>query len=72
MKNVTLTADEAVIERARERAQQEKSSLNREFRRWLESYAGRDRAVEAYRALMARLDHVKAGGPYSRQELNER
>ena len=36
MKNVTLSAEEAVIERARERARQEKSSLNQEFRRWLD------------------------------------
>lgn len=72
MKNVTLSADEAVIERARERARREKTSLNQEFRRWLESYAGQDRAVAAYRELMERLSHVRADGPYTRQELNER
>lgn len=72
MRNVTLSAEEAVIERARERARRENTSLNREFRRWVESYAGQDRAAEAYRALMERLDHVRAGGPYTRQELSER
>jgi hypothetical protein len=35
MKNITLSADEKLIEAARARAQAEQTSLNEQFRRWL-------------------------------------
>lgn len=74
MKNITLSADEKLIEAARERARSEHTTLNAEFRRWLQSYSARDDKVRAYEALMDELrERVKTGGrKFSRDEMNER
>ena len=73
MKNVTLSADEQLIERARSIAQSRHTTLNEEFRRWLQDYTARDAQVAAFDAFM---ESVKGkfitGGPFSRDELNER
>jgi hypothetical protein len=39
MKNITMSADENLIESARERARSEHTTLNEQFRRWLAEYA---------------------------------
>lgn len=72
MKNITLSADEALIEQARRQAAAENTTLNELFRQWLAQYVARPEAVERYRTLMARLSHVRAGRKYSRDEMNER
>ena len=72
VKNITLSADEDLIRRARERAAREKRSLNEAFREWLDRYAGREQAAEEYRRLMDRLGYVRAGRSFSRDEMNER
>lgn len=77
MKNITLSADERLIDEARRRAQQRHTTLNAEFRRWLEQYATGDdsgkKRVENYRSLMDDLAGVVSGGrTFSRDELNER
>lgn len=72
MKNVTLSADSDLIEKARQIASSEHKTLNDAFRDWLESYVSRKGDVEAHRALMRRLTHIDAGGPYTRDEMNER
>lgn len=71
-KNITLSADEALIERARERARKQQTSLNAAFREWLEAYAARADARVEYQRLMADLDGVRSGRTFSRDELNER
>ena len=38
-RNITFSADEALIEAAREAARSENTTLNEQFRLWLESYA---------------------------------
>ena len=72
IKNVTLSAEEKLIEAARERAQQERTTLNNVFRDWLNRYAGQPATPDAYRTLMKRLKHVSTGGRFTREELNER
>lgn len=72
VKNITLSADEGLIRKARQRAAREKKSLNSVFREWLEQYANRQEASKEYRELMKRLDYVKSNGPYAREEMNER
>jgi hypothetical protein len=73
MKNITLSADERLIEEAREKARSQNTTLNEEFRRWLESYVDRKakarRAMEAIRELQKT---VRLEGPFSRDELNAR
>ena len=39
LKNITLSADEQLIQAARDQAKREHTSLNLAFRRWLEQYA---------------------------------
>ena len=72
LKNITLSAEEALIERARQRAEVENTTLNAEFRRWLAQYAERPRNTADFRALMARLDYAHSGRSFTREELNER
>jgi len=71
-KNITLSADEALIEQARRRAMTGNTTLNELFRVWLARYVARPAAADQYEALMARLGHVKAGGKFTREEMNER
>ena len=71
VKNITLSADPDLIEKARAVAKAENTTLNAAFREWLASYA-RKEAVRAHRELMERLKHIDAGGPYTRDEMNER
>ena len=72
MKNVTLSADENLIEQARLVAQARRTTLNAAFREWLEQYAAQAGGGAAIDLLMQRLRHVKSSGPYTRDEMNER
>ena len=72
VKNVTFSAEESLIKKAREKASREKKSLNALFREWLVRYVGQEGAAGNYKALMAKLDYVRAGKKLTRDELNER
>ncbi|MCL4804677.1 MAG: hypothetical protein KJ046_10290 [Anaerolineae bacterium] len=76
LKNITLSADEALIREARRQAALRNTTLNTLFREWLEQLVAQDEAarqdaVRQYEELMERL------GPrfirkYTREEMNER
>jgi len=72
VKNITLSADESLIERARLVAQTESRTLNAAFREWLEQYTARAGGGAAFDALMRRLGDVKPGRHFTRDEMNER
>jgi hypothetical protein len=72
MKNITFSADENLIEKARLVARTHHKTLNAAFREWLEQYAAQAGAGAAVDALMRRLRHVRSAGPYARDEMNER
>jgi hypothetical protein len=72
VKNITLSADESLIERARLVAQTESRTLNAAFREWLEQYTARAGGGAAFDALMRRLGDVKPGRQFTRDEMNER
>ena len=72
VKNITLSADEHLIEQAREVARAQHTTLNAAFREWLEQYSGRARWLQEYDALMEKLTYMKSDRKYSRDELNER
>jgi len=72
VKNITLSADENIIRRAREKAASENRSLNLAFREWLERYVGREKAGDAFDSLMKRITYVRPGKKLSREEMNER
>jgi len=72
LKSITLTADEQLIRRAREKARRERRSLNSVFREWLTRYVGQRDQRADFRVLMKRLSYARADRTFSRDELNER
>lgn len=71
MKNITFSANENLIERARFVARSENTTLNAAFREWLREYARQAGDVREFDALMERLrSHVKAGRRFTREEMN--
>ena len=72
LKNITFSAEEDLIRKARERATAEKTTLNDEFRRWLEKYAERPETAKAFAFLMEHFAYVQPGRSFSRDEMNER
>jgi ribosomal protein L20 len=72
LKNITLSADSKLIRRAREKAQREHTTLNAQFRLWLERYAAANLKALTYDDLMNSMGYANAGKHFSRDELNER
>ena len=74
MKNITLSADDHLIEAARERARIEHTTLNAQFRRWLAEYVKQEQTVVTALALIEELrGQVRTGGQkFTRDEMNER
>ena len=72
VKNITLSAEETMIEQARRRATAEQTTLNELFRAWLARYVAQPVAADEYEKLMQHLSHVRAGRKFSREEMNER
>ena len=75
MRNITLSADERLIEAAREEARRRKTTLNAEFRAWLGQYARSEqgeRRVKDYRRFMEATTEVSAGRRFPRDEMNAR
>ena len=73
MRNITFTADEQLIAAAREQAKAEGSTLNEQFRLWLEGYAAKRRAVRAVEIMNRISAYASSGGKtFSREERNER
>lgn len=73
MKNITFSADEALIEEAREAARIDHTTLNEQFRLWLEDYARR-RRVQKFERFMAEIkgQYSSGGQKFTRDEMNER
>lgn len=73
MKNITLSADENLIEAAHKRARAENSTLNEQFRSWLTTYAHASERMEGYDEVMGQLrGSLKVGRKLTRDEVNER
>ena len=72
MKNITLSADEDLIEQARLIARAQRETLNAAFRKWLLQYTAQGGSAREVDSLMKRLRHVKAGRHFTRDEMNER
>ena len=72
LKNITLSADEELIRKARKKAEEEHTTLNSQFRQWLENYTSRGKNSNDYLNLMERLSYAKPSKQYSRDEMNER
>ncbi len=72
-RNITFTADEQLIEDAREAARAEGTSLNEQFRLWLEQYARKRRVQRAMETVDRLRGYVRTDGrKFTRDEMNER
>ena len=71
-KNITFSADSALVSAARKRAAAQERSLNELFRQWLEALVREPQKRDDYRRLMSELDHVDSGCTFTRDELNAR
>lgn len=73
MKNITLSAEERLIEAARDRAREERTTLNEQFRLWLAEYARQRDRLERYDQVIHDLrGKLRVGRKLSRDEMNER
>lgn len=74
MKNITLSADEKLIEKARAKARSEQTTLNEQFRQWLTTYVGRQQQADAAMTTIKELQskYSTNGQHFSREEMNER
>ena len=72
MKNVTLSAEDELIEQARLIARSQHKTLNAAFREWLLQFTAQAGVAQEYDALMKRLRQVTAGHRFTRDEMNER
>jgi hypothetical protein len=73
MKNITLSADEDLIEEARAVARARRTTLNAAFREWLVHYAGRRARRREVEAFFKTLRSGNSGGRhFTREEMNER
>ena len=72
LKNITLSAEEKLIRKAREKANKEHTTLNATFRQWLKQYINRNTKTIDFNNFMEQLDYADPGRHFSRDELNER
>ncbi len=72
MKNVTLSADDDLIEKARAIARAQRKTLNTAFREWLVQFTASEGDARNFEALMKNLRHIRAGRHFTREEMNER
>ena len=71
-KNVTLSAEQDLLKKARMKASRLNTTINREFRNWLRSYARSEEAQPDYNQVMELMDYVRVGNKFTRDEMNER
>lgn len=61
LKNITFSAEEKLIKKAREKAGRERTTLNSLFRQWLKKYTNFSFKPDDYDLLMKSLKYVKTG-----------
>jgi predicted transcriptional regulator len=71
-KRITFSADEELLRKAREKAKRENTTLNVEFRKWLNLYVATDRRQIDFKALMESLAYANSGRSFNRDEMKER
>jgi hypothetical protein len=72
LKNITLSAEEELIHKARQKARRERTTLNAIFRQWLDRYVANSAKTADFGSFMASLSYASPGRKFSRDELNER
>lgn len=72
MKNITLSADTDLIEKARMVARSRRQTLNAAFREWLLQFTAQASNAQEIDSIMRQLRDVRAGRKFTRDEMNER
>jgi len=73
MENITLSADEKLIEAAHARARAEHTSLDELSRHWLAEYVGHHERLQRYAQVIGALrGKVRVWRKLRRDEMNER
>lgn len=72
LKNITLSAEEKLIRKARAKAIRERTTLNENFRRWLKQYVNTKHVSTDYDKLMNTFSYASPGNSFTREEMNER
>lgn len=72
LKNITLSAEETLIQKARERAKAGRTTLNSLFRKWLKIYTGDNGSPDQFNQLMDDLSYANPGRTFTREQMNER
>ncbi len=72
-RNITLSAEDFIIRKAKEQAAKEHTSLNNLFRVWLKRYVQKNNDVASeYRQFMKQTSYSQSGRRFTRDEMNER
>lgn len=73
MRNITLSADEHIIDAARRVAAAEHTTLNEQFRIWLAGYAKKRQTVKNFDATLQELrGQLRVGRKITREQMNAR
>ena len=72
LKNITFSAPADAIERARLSARQRRTTLNEAFREWIARYASGKPTSKDLERILAQMKVADSGGPFTRDEMNER
>ena len=72
LKNITLSADEQLIAAARKKAHVENTTLNEQFRKWLEQFTRPISSRQEYQDLMESLSGKLSGTKFNRERANDR
>ncbi len=76
MRNVTLSAEDSLIDQARDVARSQNKTLNQAFREWLTDFTANSGSLRA-REFLAAMEQihrsgVRTGRTFTRDEMNER
>ena len=72
MRNITFSANEDLIDQARQVARDQRKTLNDAFRDWLAQYASSRSDAAGFDEFMSRIKPMRAGRHFTREEMNER
>jgi len=69
LKNITLSAEDELIKKARQKAQQQRTTLNAAFREWLKQFVNAGTNSSDYESLMKSLSYAQPGKVFTRESL---
>jgi hypothetical protein len=72
VRNITFSADETLIEKARAVAASHNRTLNEEFREWLEKYVSNSNPGNRFLEFIEQTKHIRLDRKFTRDEMNER